>query len=242
MVRNSLNSVSKFSVKIGGKALVLLLLFMFVFQDSFSQQNRWRKKPEHTWILGLGMHVVDDYSVSLGQVFSGNRTWHFVPYPARLTVERNLKYGFGITGLLHYNQYLPGKRVNEVVNNQLMHVASFDAMLKYRFNMKYKKVSWFDPYLGVGLGYTMKFGATTMDNVTANVHIGSNFWFSKRIGMQIETSAKFALGATFPAHEDSYLQHSLSFLYRIYPNTKKRRDKSRYKWTRKKPKGNINRI
>jgi len=229
-------------IKIKGRSLVLLLLFVFAYQYSFSQPYRWRKKPEHTWILGLGVHAIDDYNVSLGQVFSGNRTWHFVPYPARFSFERNLKYGFGITGLLHYNQYLPGKYVNEVVNNQLFHVASFDAMLKYRFNMRYKRVAWFDPYIGIGLGYTMKFGSTTMDNVTTNVHIGTNFWFTQKIGMQIETSAKFALGATYPAHEDNYLQHSVSFLYRIYPNSKKKRDKAHYKWTKKKPKSRINRI
>lgn len=224
------------------KYVVLLLLSLFAVSNSTAQPYRWRKKPQHTWILGFGYHAIDDYGVSFGQVFSGNRTWHILPYPARLSVERNLKYGLGITGLLQYNEYRPGRQVNELVNNQLIHVASFDAMLKYRFNMKYQRVSWFDPYIGVGLGYTMKFGSTTMDNVTANVHVGSNFWFSKRIGMQIETSAKFALGSSFPAHPDSYLQHSVSFLYRIYPSTNKKKDKARYKWSKKKPKGNINRI
>ena len=221
---------------------VFILVTLGISTYSFSQTYRWRSKPQHTWILGLGYHAVDDYSVAFGDIFAGHRTWHILPYPARFSVERNLKYGFGVTGLVHYNQYKSGRYVNEVINNSLIHVVSIDAMLKYRFNMNYKRISWFDPYLGIGLGYTLRFGANNADNVTANIHVGSNFWFTERIGLQIETSAKLGLGASFPGHSSSYLQHSASFLYRIYPNNKQRRDKARYKWTKKKPKGNVNRI
>lgn len=224
------------------KGLVISSLLLLFSWSAFSQQYRWRSKPQHTWIFGLGFQAIDDYNVPFGDLFKGGRTWHLLPYPTRLSAERNFNYGIGVGGLLQYNQLKQGKFVNEVTNPSLVHVVSFDGYVKYRFNMKYKKVSWFDPYVALGLGYTMRFSSASSDHITTNIHLGSNFWFTDRIGVQIETSAKFALGASYPTHPASYLQHSASFLYRLYPSKRQKKSKQRYKWIRKKPKGNANRI
>jgi hypothetical protein len=222
--------------------VLVVLVFVLLNGACFSQQYRWRSKPQHTWIFGLGFQAIDDYNVPFGNVFNGNRTWHILPYPSRFNLERNLKYGFGVGGNVNYNTFLAGKMVNEQLNNTLIHVVGIDAYVKYRFNANYKKMTWFDPYLAAGLGYTWRFSSAARDNVSTNIHVGSNFWFTQKFGVQIESSLKLALGATYPSHPASYLQHSLTFLYRIYPSTKQRRDKARYKWTKKKPKGNVNRI
>lgn len=222
--------------------VIMMLVFVMMYATVFGQQYRWRSKPQHTWILGLGFQAIDDYNVPLGEVFSGNRTWHILPYPSRFNLERNLKHGFGIGGNVNYNTFLAGKIVNEQINNNLVHVVGVDAYFKYRFNANYKKVAWFDPYLALGLGYTWRISDLTRDNLSTNFHVGSNFWFTQKVGLQIESSLKLALGASFPNHPSSYFQHSLTLLYRIHPKTKQRRDKARYKWTKKKPRGNINRI
>jgi len=222
--------------------VLLIMAFVSLHATGFSQQYRWRSKPQHTWILGIGFQAIDDYNIPLGQLFNGNRTWHILPYPSRFNLERNLTYGFGVGGNINYNRFLAGKLVNEQVNTNLVHVIGVDAYVKYRFNANYKKISWFDPYLALGIGYTWRFSALANDNLSTNFHVGSNFWFTQKVGLQLESSLKLALGATYPNHPASYLQHSLTFLYRIYPSTKKRRDKARYKWTKKKPRGNVNRI
>jgi OmpA-OmpF porin, OOP family len=205
-------------------------------------QFKWKKQPSHTWIVGLGFNFVNDNPEIFNRFWFIEERWNAPYFPSRLSLERNLKYGMALGGNLSYNQYRPGKLVQGSILQSGGHLIMIDVYFKYRFNMNYKRVEWFDPYVAIGTGYTARLHPWYQNAIHLSGAVGSNFWLSKTIGVQLETSVKFGLGAQFPAERTNYSQHSISLLYRIYPSKKSKRPKARYKWVHDKPKVKVNRM
>src|SRR5690606_36934021 len=67
---------------------------------------------------------------------------------------------------------------------------------------------WFDPYVGVGLGFTHKLdeGMGTVNGV-----VGFRTWFSDRIGLDFNSSGKWAINTNY----DNHLQHAIGVVYRF---------------------------
>jgi len=205
-------------------------------------QYKWKKSPVHTWIIGLGFNAVNDNPEIFDRFWFIDERWNAPYFPARLSVERNFKYGFAVGGNLSYNHYKSSKLVQGTVIESTGNFFSIDIYAKYRFNMNYKRAEWFDPYLTICSGYTTRLHPMFQNAMHLGFSVGSNFWLSKSIGIQLETGAKFGLGANFPTERTNYVQHSVSLLYRLYPSKRSKRPKPRYKWVKDKPKGNPNRM
>jgi hypothetical protein len=220
----------------------LVLCWFLLITGLSSAQFKWRRTPSHTWIIGLGFNAVNDNPEIFDRFWFVDERWNAPYFPSRFSLERNLKHGFGLGGFLSYNQYKSGKLVQGERLASGGHFFAIDVYGKYRFNMNYKRVEWLDPYISLGIGYTIRTIPFASNAIHAGGQIGSNFWFSKSIGIQLETAIKFGLGAQFPAERTNYVQHSFSLLYRIYPSRKPKRPKARYKWVHDKPKGNVNRM
>ena len=94
---------------------------------------------------------------------------------------------------------------------------------------------WIEPYLIMGLGYTFRTAGTETPHIpTLNLGAGLNFWITKNIGIQIQSTGKLSIYPFFIGTDANYFQHSAGISYRWHSNKKNKSsfDKKRYPWTR----------
>ena len=80
--------------------------------------------------------------------------------------------------------------------------------MSYDLNNLIGHTAWFDPYVGVGVGYT---DANNEARGTYNATIGFRTWFSDRFGLDFNSSGKWRMGNTGTNH----VQHAAGVVYQF---------------------------
>lgn len=210
----------------------LLIVLLFQGFAAFAQPHSWMPQPKpYTWMFGLGWNAVDDDGRPFCQPFDAPQSWHLLPYPTRLNVDRYLNRGFSVEFTGAYNRYNGANLVNGSTGLGGTFI-SLDLNGKYSF-YNLLRTTWLDPYVSLGFGGTIR---PSNFVPTLNSAIGVNFWVYKNWGVQLQTSAKFGITSNFYRTDANYLQHSAGIVYKIEPGTKKNKsnDKPRHRWIRKK--------
>lgn len=214
----------------------LVTFFMCLLSTGFSQPQGWGPKPKpYSWMVGISWNAIVDHGRVFCQPFDINQSWNYEYYPTRIMVDRYLKHGLSVEFSGAYANYKLGKLINDSINRSGMFLA-FDFNCKYSF-FDLIRPNWVDPYVSLGVGYTMRSAMPTPGALTGNIAFGVNLFVYKGLGFQIQTSGKFGLTSGFMKDGD-YFQHNLGLVYKFTP--KKRADnsfsKKQYKWTKKKQK------
>ncbi len=164
---------------------------------------------QSSWMLGLGYNFVDDSGDMLDELFSFDDQWNGVAYPSRVSIGRYFRSGLGIEGIASYNKYKVGKLIDGVTHLESTDYFGLDARLSYDLNKIIGETAWFDPYVGVGLGYT---DANNQPRGTYNAIIGFRTWFSDRWGLDLSSSGKWAMDIS---DASNHLQHAAGVVYRF---------------------------
>jgi OmpA-OmpF porin, OOP family len=183
-------------------------------KSSFTGQNGGGFKRFLTktpWTFGLSGHVVDDDGNPFKKVFDVSKTWNFLYYPSRLTIDGYYQAGFSFQAEFAYSQIKAGKRINNEFAAGTGAFFSADAHLKYDLNELFGQTNWFDPYVTGGYGFTLRSAALKPTTITSNVGFGANFWLFENLGFNIQTVAKFAM----IQQTSNYLHHSVGVVYKI---------------------------
>ena len=162
----------------------LLLVFIALFAGSLNVSAHDENNP---WYISIGVHAVDTYPVG-----DDNRP---LPSISTLYVGRYIGSGFsfGVRGSLNKIEKLGDAPANDLA------YYSLDGMFSYSFrDVLFEQGSWFDPYLGLGGGYT--FVGDQPSFGTANGTIGLKIWLSDAINLNLSTTYKHAF-------EDRYTKH-----------------------------------
>lgn len=163
-----------------------------------------------SWIFGVGYNAVDDSGDVFDKLFSFKNEWNLLPYPSRFSIGRYFKAGIGIEAVGSYNKYKEGKIIDGRVNTIESNYLGLDLRITYDLNKIIGETGWFDPYLGIGVGYTE---ANNMGRGTYNVAVGFRTWFSDKWGLDFNSSGKWAMnignGIT------NHLQHSAGVVYQF---------------------------
>ncbi|HZJ19446.1 MAG TPA: OmpA family protein, partial [Pricia sp.] len=164
------------------KPITLYVLFLACLSHNslFSQEEELQLTSkdsivQSSWMFGLGYNFVDDSGDMLDELFSFDDQWNAVAFPSRVSIGRYFKSGIGIEGIASYNKYKVGKLIDGVTNLEEKKYVGIDARLSYDLNKIIGETAWFDPYLGLGLGYT---DANNQPRGTFNAIIGFRTWFS----------------------------------------------------------------
>jgi len=157
-----------------------------------------------SWTFGLGYNFVDDSGDVFDGLFDFKTQWNALPYPNRLSVGRNFKSGFGVELIGTINRYKVGKIIERAINESDTRYWAVDTRLSYDLNKLIGDTSWFDPYVGIGLGYTQ---ANDISRGTYNGVIGFRTWFSDRLGLDLNSSGKWSIG------QRACCRSSVSFWY-----------------------------
>ena len=178
-------------------AMLLLLSFNAKAQDS-----------NNPWAIGIGVNAVDFYPTGedapLGdyfdKFFNYGDHYNVLPSLSTISVSRYLSDGFtfSATGSINKIENFGDADVDDLSYYGL------DGTIKYNF----LKSTTFDPYLGVGGGYTWvdDIGAGTLNGT-----LGFNVWFSENVGFNIQTSYKHA----FEDYLASHFQHSAGIVIKF---------------------------
>ena len=191
-----------------GAALFLLLIAGPAFGQQDLQLTPKDSIVQSSWIFGLGYNFIDDSGNVLDGLFNVNSEWNTLAYPNRISVGRYFKSGLGLEAIGTYNKYKVGKIIDGVVNPVESDYLGIDARLTYDLNKLIGQTAWFDPYLGVGLGYT---DANNQPRSTYNAIVGFRTWFSDRWGLDFNSTGKWRTGDTGTNH----IQHAAGVVYQF---------------------------
>ncbi|WP_100615323.1 OmpA family protein [Confluentibacter citreus] len=192
------------------KEILLVILVANVF-ITYAQTPELTKKDStivSSWIAGIGFNAVDDSGDQFNRLFDIKDSWNAVPYPSRLSIGRYFKNGLGIEAIASYNKYKKDKIIDglPIANDQ--DYFSIDSRLSYDLNKIIGETGWFDPYVGVGIGYA---NVNDISRGTYNGVLGFRTWFSDRIGLDVNSSGKWAMNSNATNH----LQHAVGVVYRF---------------------------
>lgn len=161
-----------------------------------------------SWIFGLGVNIVDDSGSAFNNMTSIKNKWNIVPFPSRLSIGRYFASGLGLELIGTYNQYKEGNTIDGNTITEDIPYWAADARLSYDLNKLVGETGFFDPYLGVGLGYT---DANNIGRGTYNAVVGFRLWFTKQWGMDINGSGKWSFGNEATNH----IQYGIGAAYRF---------------------------
>jgi len=191
--------------------LILITFFTSLFCFSQTEDIVFTSKDsvvENSWIVGLGYNFVDDSGDVFDNLFSLDSQWNSVSYPSRLSVGRYFKSGLGLETIATYNKYKSGKVIDMIINDEDKTYLALDTRVSYSLNKLLDRTSWFDPYVGLGIGYT---DANNEPRGTYNAIIGFRTWFSDCIGLDLNSSGKWRMGNTGTNH----IQHAAGIVYQF---------------------------
>ncbi|NKI32001.1 OmpA family protein [Croceivirga thetidis] len=198
--------------------LRILILPFFVFfsiavlgQDETENLQLTKKDSIVTssWIAGLGFNAVDDAGTEFTNFFNVSDNWNIVPYPSRISIGKYFKNGLGIEFIGAYNQYQEGKFVDGFIISEAIDYYSGDLRFSYDLNKILGETGFFDPYVGLGAGYTE---ANNQGRGTYNATLGFRTWFNDRVGLDFNSTGKWTMN---PDNSTNHLQHAAGVVYRF---------------------------
>ena len=192
--------------------LATFIVVLFSIQSIISQDLQLTKKDsiiESAWIVGLGLNAVDDAGSEFSNIFNVTDNWNIVPFPSRLNVGRYFKGGFGVELIGTYNQYQIGKTVDGLINTEEIDYFGIDVSVNYDLNQILGETGWFDPYVGIGVGYT---DANNIGRGTYNASVGFRTWLTERFGLGFNSTGKWAMDTE---KATNHLQHAAGVVYRF---------------------------
>jgi len=190
----------------------MLVMAIFSFTLTFAQDVEWTKKDsivQSYWLVTVGANAVDDSGDEFGELFDFNEGWNMVPYPSRVSIGRYFKNGIGLEAIGSYNRYKEGKIVDNVVNPEDIDYWGLDFRVSYDLNQILGHTGFFDPYIGIGAGYT---DANNQGRGTYNAIVGFRTWFSDHWGVDFNSTGKWAMDTE---NATNHIQHAVGVAYRF---------------------------
>jgi len=183
-----------------------------VIQNGLAQETGLTSKDSivtSSWIFGLGFNAVDDAGSEFTDVFNVSDNWNIVPFPSRISVGKYFKNGLGLEAIGSYNVYQEGNVVDGTVNAEDIDYFAIDFRASYDLNQILGQTGWFDPYVGVGAGYT---DANNQGRGTFNASLGFRTWISDRWGLDFNSTGKWTMNAD---NSTNHIQHAAGVVYQF---------------------------
>ena len=191
---------------------IVLVTSILVFQNSIAQEIQWTKKDStitNSWIFGVGFNAVDDAGSEFSNLLGVSENWNITPFPSRLSIGKYFENGLGLEVIGSYNVYQEGKIVDGAVNTEDIDYFAVDFRANYDLNKILGETGWFDPYVGVGVGYA---DANNQGRGTFNANVGFRTWFSDRWGLDFSSTGKWTMNSD---NSTNHIQHAAGVVYRF---------------------------
>ncbi len=163
---------------------------------------------QSSWMVGVGWNFIDDSGDAFNDFTTIRDQWNGVAFPSRLNIGRYWKSGLGLELIGTYNNYKEGNTIDGITITEDIPYWGIDTRLSYDLNKVVGETGFFDPYVGVGLGYS---DANNLGRGTYNAIIGFRTWFSDRWGLDFSSSGKWSFGNEASNH----IQHAVGVVYQF---------------------------
>ena len=195
-------------------ASTLLCVTMGNSQEDFQvpEELQLTKKDStivNSWMVGLGFNAVDDAGSEFTNFFNVTDNWNILPYPSRVSLGKYFKSGFGIEVIGAMNRYQEGKTVDNIPVTEEIDYSSIDLRFSYDLNKILGDTGFFDPYIGLGIGYT---DASNQGRGTYNTVLGFRTWLTDRWGLDFNSSGKWTMNNL---NSTNHIQHAAGVVYRF---------------------------
>ncbi|PHN93330.1 hypothetical protein CSC80_10390 [Maribacter sp. 6B07] len=190
--------------------IFLLVLSSVTFAQDELQITAKDSVVQSSWIVGIGLNAVDDSGNVFDGIFNVGKEWNIVPFPSRVSIGRYFKNGLGLEAIGAFNTYMEGNIIDGNVISEDINYYSFDGRITYDLNKIIGQTGWFDPYVGIGAGYT---DANNKGRGTYNAVVGFRTWFSDRWGLDFNSSGKWAMSQADGA--TNHIQHAAGVVYQF---------------------------
>lgn len=177
-------------------------LFKVVLFSLFLINQINAQETAKQWVMGFGFNAVDDDGKPMKDLVNLTNGWNALPFPSMIIFENYIKEGISLEYSMSVNAFKIGSLIDGDILKQNRFFMGNDLNGKYHFNTLYKKFYDFDPYIAIGVGATNR-GKSIAP--TGNVGFGATYWVGSRLGINIQSLAKFSFIST----ETNYLHHTL---------------------------------
>nr|WP_299381491.1 OmpA family protein [Allomuricauda sp.] len=191
----------------------LAVLFTLALSAQEIQLTKKDSIVKSFWLVSLGTNIVDDSGDEFSKLLDLQDGWNAVPYPSRVSVGRYFENGVGLEAIASYNVYKEGKIIDNAPISEDVDYLGLDFRLSYDLNMILGETAFFDPYVGIGVGYT---DANNQGRGTYNAIVGFRTWFSDHWGLDFNSTGKWTMNTE---NSSNHIQHAVGVAYRF--NVKK---------------------
>ena len=174
------------------KNLSRLFVVLFLLGGVFSTYAQDENNP---WQISFGANAIDVYPTNqpgqgnwFNEYFNVNDHWNILPSISTISVSKYVGDGFsiGARGSLNRISKVGDASAQTVFGSSDVSHYAVDGLIKY--NLRKAGVK-FDPYVEVGGGYTW---VNDIGAGTVNGGLGFNYWFTEKLGVNIQSSYKHA--------------------------------------------------
>jgi len=192
--------------------LCVLVTLMLATTPIYSQDSLQLTSKDSivqsSWMFGVGYNFIDDSGDAFNDFTTIKDQWNAVAFPSRISIGRYFKSGLGLEAIGTYNNYKKGNIIDGIINPEDISYYGLDTRISYDLNKLIGETAWFDPFIGVGLGYA---DANNTPRGTYNAVIGFRTWFSDRWSLDLSSSGKWSFGNEASNH----IQHAASVVYQF---------------------------
>ena len=189
-------------------AFILLIGCFSLYAQEIPELTSKDSVIRSSWMVGVGWNFIDDSGDAFNDFTTIRDQWNGVAFPSRINVGRYWKSGLGLELIGTYNNYKEGNTIDGVTITEDIPYWGIDTRLSYDLNKVVGETGFFDPYVGVGLGYS---DANNLGRGTYNAIIGFRTWFSDRWGLDFSSSGKWSFGNEASNH----IQHAVGVVYQF---------------------------
>jgi hypothetical protein len=191
------------------RTILSLLLFwpLLVFGQRV-EIPKWHSVQETYWQISVDYLAIDDSGRFISDPVNVEDHWQILPYPSRIALSRRTgkNLSFQVQGA--YSVYSEGKIVDGSVLDNNRNYWSMDVNAVFHLNNFLGWGRFFDPYLGIGTGFTR---ANKKSQGTLNTVAGAHFWISDRCAILLNSTGKFSMAI----QGNNHLVHSAGLVYRF---------------------------
>jgi len=200
------------------RILFLTALLVSISNVAFAQNK------DKSWTFTAGFNVVDirvptDFKGIFKDYLNGSiEDLNFSGVPIQITAEKYIDKGFSVQLSGSFNNITKG--LHKIPNGYDHNFLMFDARLKYALTTLFKKeFKWYDPYVGIGPGYSSIGEYTSGNDFKIGAGGGLNVWFLDGFGVSLESYYHHNFKNTF--NDDSptgtdFFQHAIALTYRPF--------------------------
>jgi len=193
----------------------------------FAGMSTQAQDSNNPWAISFGANAVDTKVSATGndspkwiQLVNAKENWNYLPAISYVNVSKYVGDGFtfGVTGSVNkiekWATRVPGTQSTDLITNPgNLSYYGFDATVRYSF-MEMLKSKWFEPSLSIGGGYLFVGDASAG---TVNGGLGFTFWFSEKVGLQLQSVYKHSFDDTRLPNVDvpTHIQHFAGLTFKF---------------------------